>query len=298
MGTEIVTDIWHENKSQAKDCSEQVFAEMRRINELMSPYLPDSEVSRLNREAAVKPVTVSEELFKVIKTAQKFSELSEGAFDITFASVGFLYDYRNRHKPSQSQVDQALSAINYRHIKLNDRNKTIQFLRPGVKIDLGGIAKGYAVDNGIEILKQCGVKNAMVSAGGDSRILGDRKGWPWVLGIKHPRNKNEVVVKLPLSDTAVSTSGDYERFFIEDGVRYHHIISPQTGKSVSETWSATVIGDKAIETDALSTTMFVMDTKDALALIDKMENIDAIIIDAKGVMHYSSGLMPPNETKQ
>lgn len=298
MGTEIVTDVWHEDKSQASKCSKQVFAEMERINGLMSPYLPDSELALINREAASKEVIISEELFKLIQTALKFSELSDGAFDITFASAGFLYDYRNKQRPSQNKIDQVLPAINFRHITLNDKNKSIYFTRAGVKIDLGGIAKGYAVDSAIDILKACGINNGMVSAGGDSRILGDRNGWPWMLGVRHPRQKDKVVVKLPLSDTAVSTSGDYERFFIEDGVRYHHIISPKTGHSVSKTWSATVIGDKAVETDALSTTLFVMEVKDALALIDKMENVDAIIIDANGVMHYSSGLMPPEEKQK
>ncbi|TNF38630.1 MAG: FAD:protein FMN transferase, partial [Gammaproteobacteria bacterium] len=182
--------------------------------------------------------------------------------------------------------------------ELNDRDKSIRFARQGVKIDLGGIAKGYAVDNGIDILKRCGIRNGMVSAGGDSRILGDRNGWPWMLGVRHPRQKDQVVVKLPLNDAAVSTSGDYERFFIEDGVRYHHIIQPKTGQSVSGTWSATVIGDKAVMTDALSTALFVMNLQDALALVEKLKNIDAIIIDDKGVMHYSSGLMPPDETKK
>ncbi|MFW2373411.1 MAG: FAD:protein FMN transferase, partial [Gammaproteobacteria bacterium] len=275
-----------------------VFVEMERINGLMSPYLPDSELALINRDAASKALVISEELFDLIKTAIKFSELSDGAFDITFASAGFLYDYRNKQRPSQSKIDQILPAINYRHIKLNDKDQSIYFSREGVKIDLGGIAKGYAVDNTIEILKACGVSNGMVSAGGDSRILGDRNGWPWMLGVRHPRQKDKVVVKLPLSDTAVSTSGDYERFFIEDGVRYHHIISPNTGRSVTKTWSATVIGDKAVETDALSTTLFVMDTKDGLALINKLKNVDAIIIDASGVMHYSSGLMPPDETQK
>ena len=298
MGTEIITDIWHEDEARAKQCSEQVFNEMHRIDALMSPYLPASELSRINREAATKAVVISDELFALIKTALEFSELSDGAFDITFASAGFLYDYRRHQRPSQQQIDNVLPTINFRHVVLNDADKSIRFAREGVKIDLGGIAKGYAVDNGIDILKRCGIKNGMVSAGGDSRILGDRNGWPWMLGVRHPRQKDQVVVKLPLSNVAVSTSGDYERFFIEDGVRYHHIIKPSTGQSVTDTWSATVIGDRAVMTDALSTTLFVLDVKQALALVDKLKNVDAIIIDARGVMHYSSGLMPPDESKK
>ncbi|HEY9051668.1 MAG TPA: FAD:protein FMN transferase [Gammaproteobacteria bacterium] len=293
MGTEIAVDLWHEDESIAAHCGALVFEEMQRINELMSPYLPESELARINAEASDKPVKISEELFGLIKESLKYSEISDGAFDITYASVGYMYDYRKRQRPNDLIIDQTVEKINYRHIQLNEQQHTIQFATKGVRIDLGGIAKGYAIDTSVAILKRCGIKNGYVSAGGDSRIIGDRNGRPWVLGIKHPRQSDKVVVKLPLTNIAVSTSGDYERFFIENGTRYHHIIRPQTGRSVTETWSTTVIGENATMTDALSTTLFVLDAKSALVLIDKMPGVDAIIIDAKGEMHYSSGLMPP-----
>lgn len=295
MGTQIVVNIWYQNKNSANSCSQKVFAEMKRIDALMSPYRSGSELAKVNQLASKQPVGISKELFRLIKQSIDVSEKSEGAFDITFASVGYLYDYRNRQKPSDQFIANKLAAINFRNIKLNENDYSISFTRQGVRIDLGGIAKGYAVDNAIEILKQCGVQHGLVSAGGDSRILGDRNGRPWVMGVRHPRNKNEVVLKLPLTNAAISTSGDYERFFIEDGHRYHHIIKPQTGKPVTETWSATVIGDQAWLTDALSTTLFVLGVKPALKLIDQYENMEAIIIDAKGKMHYSSGLIDPEK---
>lgn len=293
MGTEITVDLWHEDERVATHCAALVFEEMQRINALMSPYLPESELARINAEAADRPVKISEELFALIKESLKYSEISGGAFDITFASVGYMYDYREKQHPSDQFIDQNVTKINYHHIRLNEKEHSIQFAVKGVRIDLGGIAKGYAIDTSVAILKRCGIKNGYVSAGGDSRIIGDRNGRPWMLGIKHPRQSDKVVVKLPLSNVAVSTSGDYERFFIENGKRYHHIIRPQTGRSVSETWSTTVIGENATMTDALSTTLFVLDTKSALELIEKLPNVDAIIIDAKGNMHYSSGLMSP-----
>ncbi|MDX1335552.1 MAG: FAD:protein FMN transferase, partial [Gammaproteobacteria bacterium] len=186
--------------------------------------------------------------------------------------------------------------INYRHIRLGQQNSTVAFDKQGVRIDLGGIAKGYAVDNGIRILRECGMTNALVSAGGDTRLLGDRAGRPWMTGIQHPRKRPGVAVVLPLSDAAISTSGDYERFFIDDnGERHHHIISPKTGKSVSETISATVIGPVALMTDALSTTLFILGAEKGLPLIETMPEFDAIIIDASGKMHYSKGLLPPEE---
>lgn len=293
MGTRIAVEYWYEGSGNASQCNELVMAEMRRINVAMSPYREDSELSRINQQAADHPVKISKELFDLIGRAQHYSELSNGAFDITFASVGHLYDYRNRVKPSDAELQDKLSAINYKFIQLNNKNQTIQFSRSGVRIDLGGIAKGYAVDNGIRILEECGIKHAIVTAGGDSRIMGDRHGRPWMVGVREPRSKDGVKVALPLVDTAISTSGDYERFFIEDGKRYHHIISPSTGQSVSSVSSVTVIGPDALSTDALSTTVFVLGPVRGMELIERLEGIDAVIIDAQGQMHYSSGLMPP-----
>ena len=165
--------------------------------------------------------------------------------------------------------------IDYRHLVLDEKARSIRFKKPGVRIDLGGIAKGHAVDNSIRILRACGIQKAMVSAGGDSRIIGDRNGRPWMTGIKDPRHKDQSIVVIPLSDTAISTSGDYERYFEQDGVRYHHILSPRT------------------TTDGLSTTFFVLGPEAGLTLVEKLPGIDAVIIDAQGRVHYSSGLMPP-----
>ena len=295
MGTEVSVELWHDDITHAELCAEQVFTEMRRIDALMSPFKPDSELSRINTQAADGPVIISNELFALIKESLKYSELSSGAFDITFSSVGYLYDYRERKNPSDEVIHKLLPAINYHHLLLDEKNHSIRFSMQGTRIDLGGIAKGYAIDNAVTILKSCGIEHAFVKAGGDSYILGDRSGQPWMLGIQHPRQQDKVVVRLPLSNVAVSTSGDYERFFIENGERIHHIISPKTGKSATGNWSTTVIGDNATTTDALSTTLFILDLKSAMALVDKLPGIDAIIIDAQGEMHYSKGLMDPAE---
>ena len=295
MGTRISVELWHDDPATAKQCEEAVFTEMHRIDALMSPYKEDSQLAKINREASQQPVKVSPELYRLIEQSQKISELSDGAFDITFASVGYLYDYRERIKPSEDEIKKRLEAIDYRHIVLNPSDQSVEFNSPGVRIDLGGIAKGYAVDNGIRILQRCGVRHGLVSAGGDSRIIGDKRGRPWMMGIQHPRKKPGVAVALPLSDTAISTSGDYERYFDEDGQRHHHIISPSTGKSASGIISASVIGPEAISTDALSTTVFILGTDKGLALIEKLPAFDAIIIDAQGKMHYSSGFQTPSE---
>ena len=293
MGTEIALEIWHQNPNRAEVCANQVFTEMRRIDALMSPFKPNSELSKINNLAADQAVVISDELFSLIGESIKYSELSSGAFDITFSSVGYLYDYRLKKHPSNAIINELLPAINYRHLVLDKSKRSIRYAMKGVRIDLGGIAKGYAIDNAVAMLRACGVDNGVVKAGGDSFMIGTRNGRPWMLGVKHPRQENKIVLRLPLSNVAVSTSGDYERFFIEDGNRIHHIISPKTGKSVSENWSVTVIGDSALKTDALSTTLFVMDLKSAMELVDKLKDVDAIIIDANGKMHYSSGLVEP-----
>jgi len=295
MGTRIAVEFWDTDTHHAEQCAERVFNEMHRIDALMSPYKPDSELSHINQQAANGAIQVSEEMFNLLRKSLQMSQLSNGAFDITFSSVGHLYNYREHIKPSEQEIRQSLANINYRHVLLDDRSHSVRFARSGVVIDLGGIAKGYAVDNGIAILVDCGIKGGLVTAGGDSRILGDRGNRPWMMGIRHPRKKDAVAVMLPLSNTAISTSGDYERYFIENGERYHHIISPQTGKSVSNTWSATVIGPDATTTDALSTTLFVMGAEKGLQLIESLPGIDAVIIDAQGQMHYSSGFMLPIE---
>ena len=290
MGTLIRVELWSEDPKIGKRAIDDVMAEMRRIDLAMSPYKEASELSKINREAAKTPVAISRELYDLIVRAQKLSVQTGGAFDITFSSVGYMYDYRKGVKPSDEQIKKALPGINYKLITLDPKKHTIHFGRGGMRIDLGGIAKGYAVDRGIDILRRYGVEHGLVTAGGDSRVLGDHRGRPWILGVRDPRRKDGVVVRMPLVNEAISTSGDYERYFEAGGVRYHHIINPKTGHSASGVWSATVIGPDATTTDGLSTSVFVLGPKDGIALVDKIPGIEAVIIDANGKMLYSAGL--------
>ncbi len=296
MGTRISIELWHEEIAIANECSERVFAEMRRIEALMSSYKDDSELTYINNHAAIRAVEISDEMMHLIRKSIHFSEISQGAFDITYASIGYAYDYRNRQQPSDESISEKLPAIDYHHIMISG-NK-VQFDNDAVRIDLGGIAKGYAVDRAADIIRQCGITKAIVSAGGDSRIIGDRDGRPWVIGIQHPRDPAGVALRLPLSDSAISTSGDYERFFIENGNRVHHIINPATGRSATASWSATVIGPNALATDALSTSIFILGPIDGIAMIEGLEGFDAIVIDNAGKVHYSSGFEDPEAKLQ
>lgn len=291
MGTNIYTEVWAQTPERGQLALDTVFAEMNRINELMSPYIEASELSLINRQAGRDSVTISQEMFDLLKRAYWFSENTSGAFDITFASVGYLYNYQQRQRPSDSQIEQLRQAIDYRLIVLDEDSTTIQFNHPDVKIDLGGIAKGYAVDNVIAQLYELGFRHALVTAGGDTKLLGDRRGRDWVVGIRDPRNPNKQAVVLPLSNIAMSTSGDYERYFEEDGRRYHHILSPKTGESVQGVQSVSIISDSATNNDALSTAVFVLGVEQGLTLINQFPDIDAVIMDANRKMHYSNGLL-------
>lgn len=291
MGTPVLVELWHDDAGLANECSAKVFTELLRIEAVMSSYKADSELSYINKNAAVSAIEISAEMMHLIKRSIHFSEISQGAFDITYASIGYAYDYRKRQKPSDESISEKLPAIDYHHIVISD-NK-IEFDDAAVRIDLGGIAKGYAIDRAADIVERCGIDHALVSAGGDSRIIGDRVGRPWIIGVRHPREEDGIALRLPLSDTAISTSGDYERFFIEDGERVHHIINPSTGRSSVASWGTTVIGPDALTTDALSTSIFILGATEGLALIESLEGIDAIIIDSVGKLHYSSGFEQP-----
>jgi FAD:protein FMN transferase len=289
LGTQAYIELWSEDPQHAARLIAEVQAEFERINQLMSPYIASSELSLLNRLAAQQPVTVSAEFYQLLAQAKRISQLSNGAFDVTFASVGFYYDYRARKKPDAAQLQLARQYVNFHSIELLVNNQ-VRYSQPGVKIDLGGIAKGYAVERGIGLLAAQGIKYAQLTAGGDSRLLGDKHGKPWLVGIKHPRQDDKYAAQLPLADSAISTSGDYERYFIEDGVRYHHIIDPKTGHSASGLLSVSVLGPDTTQTDALSTTLFVLGLEQGMALIDRIEGYEAIFIDAERQMHFSDGL--------
>ncbi len=292
MGTAVQVTLWSDTRARADAAIAAVMAEMHRIDHAMSPHKPDSELSRINREAAAGPVALSREMQDLLARAVEFSRLSGGAFDITYASAGHLYDYRERIKPGEAQLAQARSAIGYQHLVLDPAAGTVQFAHPGTRIDLGGFAKGHAVDLSTAILQRHGIAHAVVSAGGDSRVLGDRRGRPWNIAVRDPRRPGEVVAVLPLEDVAVSTSGDYERFFEQDGERFHHVIDPRTGKSAGSVRSVTILANDGLSAEAWSKSVFVMGAARGLQLVESLQGVDAVVVDAEGTLHYSSGLLP------
>ncbi len=290
MGTRIEIQIWAENEAEALPLIAAGMAEFDRIESWMSTYREDSEISRVNRLAAHEAVKVSAELFGIVQRSLEISVLSDGAFDITFDSVGRLYDFRAGVRPDEAAIQKNLPAINYRHVLLDAANSTIRFSQEGTRINLGGIGKGYSCDLVADLLRHSGVRSGRVNAGGDTRLIGDRQGKPWIMGIRDPDSAERWVTRLALDDEAISTAGDYERFFEEDGVRYHHIINPKTGDSARGVRSVTVIGPDATMTDGLDNAVFILGPERGLALIDATPGYAAVVVDSSHNVRFSKSL--------
>lgn len=291
MGTRVEVQLWADDPVQAERLLREGMAEFDRIEALMSTYIPASEMSRINARAAAEPQKISAELFALLERSLSVSNMTDGAFDISYDSVGYLYDFRAGKRPDTQAIAEQLDRVDYRLVELDDKAQTVHFKVPGVRINLGGIAKGYAVGRVIELLKEQGVEHALATAGGDTALLGDRRGKPWIVGIRDPRKDEAIFTRLALENESISTSGDYERYFIEDGERYHHILQPSTGKPVRGVRSVTIIGPDATLTDALSTSVFIMGPEAGLELIDSLPEYEAVVItDDK--LYYSAGLNP------
>ena len=292
MGTRCTVELWSEDKARGEAAIASVFADMHRIDRLMSTWKEDTEISRVNREGSKHPVKISEELFRLLQESVRYSELTHGAFDITYASVGYLYDFKKRVHPDRKAIDAALPGVDWRQMVLDEKAFTVYFKRPGMRIDLGGIAKGHSVDKGIEILRKLGITRAMVNAGGDTRIIGDRFGKPWVVGLRHPDQPGESYLTIPIVDSAFSTSGDYERYFDEDGKRFHHIIDPKTGDSARKIRAVTVIAPTATRSDALTKSVFIMGAEEGIRFINTLPDVDAVVVPLDGKVAYSERLSP------
>lgn len=265
------------------------FNEMKRIEKLMDVHNPESELSRVNRLADKRPIKVSKEIFEVLKGAREYSALTSGAFDVSIRPLGALWGERGKLKeiPEVREIKERLPLVNYKNIILNERNQTVEFKRKGIALDLGGIAKGYALDCTIRVLKERGIKEALINAGGDIRVIGERV---WKVGLQHPRKEKEVLAVIKLRDQAIATSGDYQRYFIKEGKRYHHIINPETGYPAIECMSVTIIGQSATQVDILATGVFVLGPEKGMELIESLKDVEGIIIDSQGKILLSSGL--------
>ena len=291
MGTEVRISIWTEDEDKADRAIALAFDEINRIEKLMTTWDPKSEVSRINAAAGDHPVAVSDDTLEVIEMAQRSSQLSGGAFDITFEALHGLWKFDEdleKKVPGRKELMQRLKLVDYRQVKVDRAKKTVFLAKKGMKIGLGGIAKGYAVDRAVAILRQNGFKDAIVQAGGDLMCAGSKGGQPWTAGVRDPRGgRSDVFATLKLVDHAFSTAGDYERFFFLNGKRYHHIIDPKTGYPATRSRSVTIYAPTALLADAIDDAVFIIGWKKGLQLVDSIDDCGAIVVDDKGQVHVS-----------
>lgn len=269
------------------------FQEMARLERLTSKE-GEGELAQLNRSARFGPVKVSEELFCLLEEAHKYRDLTRGKFDIALGRLIDLwgFDQQKSEVPSAEKIENLLEE---REIILDRANRTVK-LGQNAELDLGGIAKGYAVDRAIQILKDRGVEAALVDAGGDIRIYGSKPGRffsrrPFKIAIQHPRQESQILGAVELSgDQAVATSGDYQRYFIQNGIRYHHLLDPATGRPARECISVTIIAPTALAADALATGVFILGPTQGLKLIEELPDVEGIIVNSQGRTYKSAGL--------
>lgn len=285
MGTSVSIYLWTDDDAKAARAAEAVFAEMRQLDGEMTTWTPDSEVSRINAAAGLRPIEVSEETFAVIARAQDIAVRTRGVFDITVGAFKGLWKFdqdMDGSLPDPAEVQRRLALVGYRNVVLDRAKRTVFLRKKGMSITLGGIAKGYAVDRCSELLRRLGFKSFMMQAGGDMYVAGKKGNDPWIVGIRDPRSSDGRYFALaPVEDHSFSTSGDYERGFVKDGIRYHHILDPRTGQPARASRSVTIRAQDAFTADAWSKVMFILGPKEALAVIqrEKLEDFEAIWVD-------------------
>ena len=293
MDTLVTITVVSDSDDKAAQAIEKAFSVIDRFGKLINFFSEDSELSAINRNAGIKGVRVSPETIDVIEKAVYVAEKSDGAFDATIGPESRLWDFYKKVKPSDDEIRKNLDLVNYRDIVLDREKSTVFLRRKGMMMDLGGIAKGYAADLAVENLRQNGIRAGIVANAGDIRVFGVKPdGSPWNIGVKNPRQKNEsdeLIARVRLTDKAISTSGDYERYFMADGKRFHHILDPKTGYPASYCRSVTIITDKGVFTDGFSTAVFVLGPDKGMELV-RETGMDAVIIDSNGTIFTTPGM--------
>jgi thiamine biosynthesis lipoprotein len=294
MGTLFTITVSHTSVDSSRKAIYYALKEVERIQDLMSTTIPASEIYIINRNAGIKPVRVSYETYSIIERSIMYSKIYNGLFDITIGPISELWGLNSDHPvtevPPANVIDSLVKFVDYRKIVLNANDTSVYLPEKPMKLDLGGIAKGYAVDRASMVLQKHGINNFFVNGGGDVYVSGTKDGInKWTLGIEHPRKKGELVGELQVSNTAVGTSGDYERFVIIDGVRYCHIFDTKTGYSSRLSQSASAIAPTTEQAVVLSKILFILGYE---KYNDQKPDLHTagVIVDSSGVVHYDSEL--------
>lgn len=292
MGTIVEITVVANDGATADRAMTASFKEIRRLEEIMSTYIPSSDISRVNAAAGLHPVRVHKDLVLAVNRALKFAELSGGAFNIAIGPAIDLWNVTGSDEiPSRAKLEAIRPLIDYKNIDVDEAAGTIFLKKKGMRINLGGIGKGIAADYAYNVLKGYGIRSGIIAVAGDLKTFGRRAdGDPWNIGIKHPRKKEDIIAKVHLTDKAVSTAGDYERFFMKNGIRYHHILSPETLQPARGFQSVSVIARDSTTADALSTAVFAMGPEKGLRLLGSLPEVEGIIVREGGRMEMSSGL--------
>ena len=294
MGTAIHLSAWTTDDAAAVAAFGRVFFEFDRLDALMSVWKEGSDVLRINAAAGKSAVAVSTEVRDALHAGQQVSEWTEGKFDVTFAALSGVWKFDqdiDGRVPDRSEIAPRLPLIDYRGLRIDDRAGTVSLARTGMRVSLGGVGKGYAIDRAVAILRGGGLDDFMIQSGGDLFVSGRRGDRPWRVGIQDPRGAPDTLFgAIELTDAAFSTSGDYERFFIRDGRRYHHILDPDTGEPAMGARSVTIMTRSATLADALSTGVFVLGAEKGMALIEKLPGVEGVIVTNDNRVQVSSGL--------
>lgn len=273
---------------------EEATAEIERIENLISSWNEDSETSAINRNAGIKPVKVSLELFKLIERAKQISEITDGAFDISYASMDKIwkFDGSMQRKPTKEEIKASVDKVGYQKIELDTENQTVFLKQKGMKISFGAIGKGYAADKAKELLVSKQVVAGIINAAGDLTTWGTKaSGEKWLIGIANPLSKDKIFSWLPIVESSVATSGNYEKYVEFDGKRYSHIIDPRTGYPTFGINSVSIFAKSAELCDALATAVFIMGKDAGLSLINQLGGIEVILIDSENKIHKSNGIL-------
>ena len=292
MDTQVDITYYHPSAQVAQTDMAEIFAEMQRLENILSRHVSGSDVQRINEAAGKEAVQVNPETIEVLRSALKFAALSNGVFDPTIAPLLDVWDFGGESPsvPTHEELVQVRELVNYSLVEIDEEKGRVFLPVTGMKLDLGGIAKGYIVDRGQESAKEL-ASAAFINAGGDINIRGRKpSGEDWRVAVQHPVNPDRFIAIISMEEGSVATSGDYQRYFEVEGTRYHHIIDPHTGMPADELSSVTVVAADTMTADALSTAIFILGREKGIELVESLPGIDAIVMDKSGDLIYTSGL--------
>jgi len=294
MGSALVVTVVSRDDAPARRSVQLVFDEFAALEDRLSVWKPGSDVERINAAAGKAPVVVSPDTVDVLQLAIEAGDRTGGKFDVTFGVLSGLWKFdhdQDNSFPDPAAIDERLPLIDYRQLAIDRSARTAFLRRAGMRLHLGGIGKGFAIDRAAGILRAHGLRDFMIQAGGDLYVAGRRGDRPWRVAIRDPRGPaDRLIAALDLTDGTFSTSGDYERFFMHDGARYHHILDPDNGQPARGLRSVTVVAERAVDADTLSTGIFVMGAEKGMALVERLPGIDAVLVTDRNEVLVSSRL--------